>query len=185
MITDEELIKGCVKENKDSQYALYQKYAGKMMGICLRYAPNRMEAEDILQESFIKIFDNIAKFRNEGSFEGWMKRIVVRVALRHYQKKVQNRIDFHDDIEEKDHVVFMPKAIDNFNEKDLMTLINTLPQGYRLVFNLYAIEGYSHTEIGEMLNIGESTSRSQLNKARKWLQAKLNEFDKVVYEKQG
>jgi len=184
-MTDEELIKGCVRENKDSQYALYQKYAGKMMGICLRYASNRMEAEDILQESFMKIFDNISKFRSEGSFEGWMKRVVVNVALRFYQKRTQNRIEFQEDLHENETAVFLPRAIDKINEKDLLNLINTLPQGYRLVFNLFAIEGYSHVEIGEMLQIGESTSRSQLNKARKWLQSKLKESDKEVYEKQG
>jgi RNA polymerase sigma-70 factor (ECF subfamily) len=166
-----ELIEGCLGLDKRSQEQLYKRYANIMWGVCLRYSRSREEAEDILQEGFIKVFDNISKFRQEGSFEGWIRRIMVNTALKHYSK-VEFSEQSGDDEESCGSIA--PEAVSRLNEKDLLNIIAGLPEGYRLVFNLYAIEGYDHKEIASMLGIGESTSRSQLAKARAMLQQKLN-----------
>lgn len=171
-ITDEELIEGCVAANKRSQQELYTRYANRMWGVCLRYARNREEAEDILQEGFIKVFDNISKFRNEGSFEGWIRRIMVNTALKHYSRNTFREESLGAD----EHLAgsIPAEAISRLSEKDLLCLIASLPEGYRLVFNMYVIEGYDHREIASMLGIAESTSRSQLVKARIMLQKQIN-----------
>jgi RNA polymerase sigma-70 factor (ECF subfamily) len=171
-MTEKEIIKGCLKDKEASQRALYDRYAGKMYMICLRYAKSREEAEDILQEGFVAIFDNIKKFRSEGSFEGWMRRIMVNTALKTYHKQ-----RFHNEqLELSDYDTHFedPQAVAMLSTKELLELISALPDGYRLVFNLYAIEGYSHKEIADKLGISESTSRSQLLKARKMLQRRIN-----------
>ncbi|MGV3596359.1 MAG: RNA polymerase sigma factor [Bacteroidota bacterium] len=170
-MTEEELIKGCIREDRTCQQKLYKTYAGKMLVVCLRYCRSRQEAEDILQDGFIRVFDNIKKFSFNGSFEGWVRRIMINCALRNYRKssyqKEQIGIAEDYDIPEDTGVY------DKLSEKELMVMINDLPEGYRMVFNLYAIEGYSHKEIADTLGINEGTSRSQLNKARKQLQKKL------------
>ncbi len=153
-------------------------YAGKMMTVCLRYANDHQEAEDMLQEAFIKIFSHIEQFKFEGSFEGWIRRIVVNTSLKMLQKK---RISFLEINERTESY----ETIDSYgasrlNAEELMKLINTLPTGYRNVFNLNIIEGYSHDEIAEMLNIQASTSRSQLVKARKMLQEKIKHREKIA-----
>ncbi len=149
-----------------------------MLVVCLRYARHEMEAEDILQDSFIKIFDNISKFEFKGSFEGWIRRIVINTALKHYSKKSfkqeQIGVDAHPDFP------LEPDAYAHLNEEELLNLIAKLPDGYKVVFNLYAIEGYSHKEISDMLGIQESTSRSQLVKARKMLQAMIFDLQKIA-----
>ena len=179
-MTEEELIYGCIREDKAAQYALYKQYAGKMLVVCLRYARNRMEAEDILQEGFIKVFDNMSKFRGEGSFEGWIRRIMVNSAIKLYRKssyKNEQAIDEDHDFHEDSTIM------EKLSEKELLGMIETLPDGYKLVFNLFAIEGFSHAEIAKTLGYNEATSRSQLAKARKWLQKKVSVSQKVVYEK--
>lgn len=170
-MNEKELIKGCIRENREAQQLLFQKYAGKMLLVCMRYARHHAEAEDILQDGFIKVFDNISRFRMEGSFEGWIRRIMVNTALKNYRKssfkKEQIGIaTYQEDSSE-------PEIYSQLSEEELLKIINELPDGYRIVFNLYVIEGYSHREIGELLNIQESTSRSQLVKARKLLQKKI------------
>ena len=144
-----------------------------MLGVCLRYARNRQDAEDILQDSFIKVFEKIGQFKNEGSFEGWLKRVCVNQCLDILKKE---KSQFSEDI---DNYTQLPsQAVDVNSEisaKNLMQLLMRLPVGYRTVFNLYAIEGYSHAEIATLLNINENTSKSQLFKARKWLQGQLNQ----------
>lgn len=145
-----------------------------MFGVCLRYAATREEAEDALQEAFIKIFDNISKYRGDGSFEGWIRRITVHTVLRMIQKKTP--LQYAEDASTLSKSATDADAVKNLNEKDLMKLINQLPDGYRVVFNMYAIEGYSHAEIGEMLQISEGTSRSQFSRAKKHLQHFINKL---------
>lgn len=147
------------------------------MTICLRYAGNQKDAEDILQESFIRIFSYIGQFRGEGSFEGWLKRIVVNTAL----KSLQRRQIRFSAINEGDETTpsIDPQILDRLSVEELLQLISKLPEGYRIVFNLYALEGYDHNEIAEMLNINPGTSRSQLLKARRLLQDQINVLFKL------
>jgi len=177
-LTEFELIKGCAKQNTICQRMLFEQYAGKFMTVCLRYANDTMEAEDILQEGFVRIFNNIHQFKFEGSFEGWMRRVVVNVALKHLQKK---KIQF---AEIKENHADTPSleayAYSHLGQEELMKLINQLPEGYRIVFNLTVIEGYSHEEIAQLLNIQASTSRSQLVKARKMLQQQILQLQKIA-----
>jgi len=178
VVTEEELIHGCIKEDKDSQQEIFRRYAGKMLSVCVRYTRHRMEAEDILQDSFIKVFDNLHKFKFKGSLEGWIRRIVINTALKNYDRKRFS----HEQIglEYTSEHGAEPSIYGHMQREDLLRLIASLPEGYRLVFNLYAIEGYSHKEIAGMLGIGESTSRSQLVKARKMLQAQLEKMQKIA-----
>lgn len=179
-MTENDLIKGCLKHDRTYQQALFQRYAGKMLTVCRRYARHEMEAEDLLQDTFIKVFSNIEKFKQKGSFEGWIRRIAVNTSIKNYQKHSfqKERIGLEDYEDE----TVDPEAISNLSEEELLTLISELPDGYRVVFNLYAIEGFSHKEIAEQLNIGESTSRSQLVKARKLLQSRILDMQKIFYE---
>ncbi len=172
MISEEEIISGCVNGNKKAQKALYDKYSKKMLGVCMRYFRNVDEAEDALQEGFIRIFNSIDKFRNEGSFEGWIRRIIVNTALNYYKSNLKHyyAVDYND-IE--DIVEETEQDFDNFSVDVLLKLIQTLPEGYRLIFNMYEIEGYTHKEIGELLGISINTSKSQLMKSKKYLQNKL------------
>ncbi len=170
-MTEEELIKGCIREEKSYQQRLYKTYAGKMLVVCMRYTRNRQEAEDILQDGFIRIFDNIKKFAFNGSFEGWVRRIMINCALRNFRKSSYQREQIG--IAEDYDIPTDAKIYDKLSEQELLKMIDELPQGYKMVFNLYAIEGYSHKEIANMMEMNEGTSRSQLNKARKHLQKKL------------
>jgi RNA polymerase sigma factor (sigma-70 family) len=177
-VTENELIKGCIREDRECQGEIFRRYAGKMMSVCLRYSRHRMEAEDILQDSFIKVFDNIARFEFKGSFEGWVRRIVVNTALKNYSRKSFRNEQIG--IEYENDTPIEPSVLSDLHEEELLKLIARLPEGYRVVFNLYAIEGYSHKEIAETLNIQESTSRSQLVKARKWLQTEIMKLQKIA-----
>lgn len=175
-MSDEELIEGCIREDRGFQGLLYEKYADRMFGVCLRYSSTREEAEDILQEAFIKIFDKISKFRGDGSFEGWLKRIMVNTALSSKDKRVL-KYETHD-IDDAPEPGIDPGAIHAMSQQEIVDLINQLPEGYKVVFNLFAIEGYPHKEIAAMLNISESTSRSQYARARKQL---MKMIGKVIY----
>jgi RNA polymerase sigma factor (sigma-70 family) len=170
-MTEAELIYHCQKQNAASQKLLYEMYAAKMLSVCMRYINEKTEAEDVLQEGFIKIFANILHFRNEGSFEGWMRRIFVNTALsalRIKQLKFADNLDNH-----LNHSKVEPSVLDKIGAQEIFEMIRTLPNGYRVVFNLFAIEGYSHKEIADMLNITESTSRTQFLKARNALKEKF------------
>ena len=180
MIIDESIIKGCIAGKRSAQNALYRKFSGMMLSVCMRYAQNRDEAEDILQEAFIKIFQNIATFRGEGSFEGWMKRIMINHALNHYRKN--KKMPFHQDIDEINEQEILNKEDFSTHHEPvsadiLLSLIQRLPHGYRMVFNLYVFEEYSHKEIGKELSISENTSKTQLLKARRMLRRKLTELN--------
>ena len=165
-----ELINGCIRHERDAQKRLYDMYSPVMYPICCRYIRNAMEAEDVLVISFTKIFEKIKQYRGEGSFEGWMKRIVINEALSHLRKHPSMFIlSAPEDIPE----TASPESYDYFEEKDLIQMIQQLPAGYRSVFNLYAIDGFSHKEIAEKLGIAENTSKSQLSRARTFLQRLL------------
>ncbi|MFY0644502.1 MAG: sigma-70 family RNA polymerase sigma factor [Bacteroidia bacterium] len=173
-MNEDELIDGCIRQEVHFQKILYEKYAKKMMGVCLRYCNSRMEAEDVLQDSFIKIFDKIKTFKKIGSLEGWIKRIMINSALKSNDKRV-----FKFEPGSLDHVneqAYSAKAIEKLETKNLLEIIQKLPQGYKTVFNMYAIEGYSHKEIANQLNISEVTSRTQYSRAKKLLIKLLNEY---------
>ncbi len=173
-----ELIKGCIKQDITCQRMLFEQLAGKMFTVCLRYANDHMEAEDMLQDGFIRVFNNLHQFKFEGSFEGWVRRVIVNCALKHLQKK---RIQFTELKENYFDTHYVDSyAYSNLGEEELLKLISQLPDGYRIVFNLNIIEGYTHDEIAKLLNIQPSTSRSQLVKARKMLQAQILQLQKIA-----
>ena len=167
-MNNEELLNGCKQNNSHAQKELYLRYGGKMLVVCLRYTHHRAEAEDLLQEGFIKVFKHIHEFRNEGSFEGWIRRIMVNTALKQLQKQRPVWMEETNEIFEVHNN--WNDALDKISEKELLQRIGNLPVGYKIVFNLYVLEGYSHAEIAALLKIKESTSRSQLVKARMMLQ---------------
>ncbi len=177
-MTEDELIKGCIDGKADCQRMLFEAYAGKMMGVCLRYAGNHHDAEDILQEAFIKIFAHIHQFKFEGSFEGWLRRITVNTALKALQKKKLHFAEINDNTTAGAQVE--TNAYAALHAEQLLKMLNNLPEGYRIVFNLYVIEGYDHEEIAHLLNIQTSTSRSQLVKARKMLQQQIIMMEKIA-----
>ena len=174
MIPDGDLIKGCLAGDSRMQEALYNRFAPKMYAVCLRYSNNADDAQDLLQEGFVKIFKNLDRFRSEGSFEGWVRRVFVNTSIEHYRKKVNlTSTSEREEALIEDHSV---NALDKLAEKDIIALVQDLSPGYRAVFNMYAIEGYSHKEIGTILGISEGTSKSQLARAKGILQKKVTEF---------
>jgi RNA polymerase sigma-70 factor (ECF subfamily) len=177
-VTEENIIRGCMQNNAACQRMLFDTYAGKMLSVCYRYTGNQHDAEDILQEAFIKIFAHIHQFKWEGSFEGWLRRIVVNTALKALQKK---KIHFAEVNETTSGSIQVePDTFSSLQIEQLMGMLKKLPDGYRVVFNLYVIEGYDHEEIAKMLNIQASTSRSQLVKARKMLQQQIKNDEKIA-----
>jgi RNA polymerase sigma factor (sigma-70 family) len=179
-LTDEELIRGCKKEDPSCQREVFNRYASRMLGVSQRYARNNADAEDILQDAFIKVFDKIGQFKSEGSFEGWIRKIVVNTALKKYTLTRYEKEVTGYELKDKDEQVIHPASYADLTKKELMQLINDLPDGYRVVFNLYVVEGYAHEEIAGMLNIQPSTSRSQLVKARTMLQKNIIQLQKVA-----
>jgi RNA polymerase sigma factor (sigma-70 family) len=177
-LTEKELIAGCVNRENSSQRLLFEKYAGKMMSVCLRYTNDEHAAQDILQVGFIKVFDYIHQFKHEGSFEGWMRRIFVSVAIRQLKKKKLYFAEINDTIQAGHSEA--PAIVSKISEGELHQLIRKLPDGYRTVFNLVVIEGYSHDEIAAMLKIQPATSRTQLLKARKMLQSLIHKSFNIV-----
>lgn len=179
IMNEEQLIAGCQKQDRIAQKALYDKYSRLLFGICLRYCPDIPSAQDLLQDGFIKVFTSIQSFQGKGSFEGWLKRIFVNQALENIRKDkkillftddIQNYSDNYE-LTDDDNISLIP-------EKELLNMIQELPKGYAMVFNLYAIEDYSHKEISELLDISESTSRSQYVRARQILQQKVKKYIK-------
>lgn len=169
MINLDQVIVDCKKGKRKAQVALYNHYAPVLLGVCVRYVHDKSEAQDILQESFLKIFKNIKDYSGKGHFENWIKKIVVNTAITYFHKEKKHY--YHDDLEEaSESEVSIEIAPDKEIEaKELYSLLGTMPDGYRMIFNLYAIEGYKHREIAEQLNIDESTSKSQYLRAKKWL----------------
>ena len=163
-LTDADLIQGSIEGNRDIQELLYHRFSSKMYAVCLRYSGNAADAQDLLQEGFIKVFKNLNKFRGEGSFEGWMRRIFLNTSIEHYRKKV-NMLS----VTETQEVTIEDREwniLDDLAEKDIISMIHELSPGYRVVFNMHVIEGYSHKEIADILGINEGTSKSQLARAK-------------------
>ncbi len=182
MHTDKDLIKDCIKENRAAQKALYDHYCCKMMMVCQRYAKSTQEAEDILQEGFIKVFANIKSFRGEAKLETWITRIMINTALNAQRQKLYliPMVDVDGiDLREEETI-----SLSGIHLNELVNMVQSLPDGCRLVFNLFAIEGYGHKEIGEMLAISEGTSKSQYNRAKSLLKIKLSQQEKR-YERSG
>ena len=176
---EQAILAGCLKGESRSQELLYKNFAPTMFAICLRYAADHPQAEDMLQEGFIKVFQNLGRFRNEGSFEGWMKRIFVNTAFEWLRKHgVMNRVM---NVEFFAEEIIQEDAFDELSKNDLVRMIQNLSPGYRTVFNLFAIEGYSHKEIAVMMNISEGTSKSQFSRARYLLQKMVINSNKTRY----
>jgi RNA polymerase sigma-70 factor (ECF subfamily) len=168
-LSDEDLIRGCRENNRKIQEMLYRRYAKAMYNLCLIYESDRDNAKDILQEAFIKIFRNINNFEGKGSLQGWMKRIVTNTAIDHYRKNI-GEAQFIP-IENIIHPFSNEESVNSIlNTKDIISQVNRLPDGARMIFQLFAIEGYSHKEIANLLNISEGTSKSQTNRAKQLLQ---------------
>ena len=165
------IITLCQKNDRKAQKELYQAISPKLYGSCLRYAPNEAEAQDVLQDTFITIFKKIHQFKFKGSFEGWLKRIVINTALQKYRKK--NHLQLIKEVPDTEEVVEVDFEDTHLDIGFLLKLVQELPDKYRLVFNLYVLDSYSHREISKMLNISEGTSKSNLSRARKKLKEKL------------
>lgn len=177
MSENKNIINGCLKGNRRDQELLYRRYAPKLYAVCLQYSGNDEEARDILQEGFIKIFENLIHYKHEGSFEGWVRRIIVNTALEKYRSNHKlYRVDDIDTIPEPDAE---PDNTDyaGLEAGDLLEIIRELPPKYRMVFNLYAIEGYSHKEISDLVKISEGTSKSNLSRARVILQRRVESYN--------
>ena len=173
-IPESDLIAGCMEGNRRMQEELYRRFSPRMYAVCLRYAGNAEEAEDILQEGFIKIFKKLDSFRSEGSFEGWVRRIFVNTAIEHFRRK-----RYLMPVTEKEENTIEGKyvsVLDELAEKDILGLVQELSPGYRTVFNMYVVEGYTHKEIADMLKISEGTSKSQLSRAKVILQDMVRTF---------
>ena len=177
-MSTEELITRCQDNDRQAQELLYRQYSSVLYGMCLKYAPNQMEAEDNLQDAFITIFQRIGQYQGKGSFEGWMKRIAINTVLQKYRQKRLYDLPADDLIEEKldedldDGSVALPLPF-------VLNIIQELPERYRLVFNLYVLDGHTHKEIAELLGISDGTSKSNLARARQLLQQKINAFNKA------
>ncbi|MBK9761826.1 MAG: sigma-70 family RNA polymerase sigma factor [Flavobacteriales bacterium] len=171
-LTDEQLAAGCVKGDPVIQKALYQQFARKMMSICMRYAHNRDQAQDILQDGFVKVFQKMDHYRGDGPLGGWIARTMVNTALDHIRRN--KPYDHSVDLTVAEHLHSEDEhVLSGMTTDELMDLIQSLPTGYRTVFNLFAIEGYPHKDIAEMLGISENTSKSQFMKARAYLRKLL------------
>ena len=169
-----------MREDRTAQQALFRRYAAPMLGVCRRYARHGMEAEDLLQDAFIRVFNKMHTYRGEGSLEGWIRRLVVNVAIRNYRKSSFQREEIG--LPDYEREGQDPTALDHLSAEEIRGEIDRLPEGYRVVFNLFAVEGYSHREIAELLDCTESTSRSQLRKARLALQARIEKPEKKRHE---
>jgi RNA polymerase sigma factor (sigma-70 family) len=165
----EEVIKNCTKNQRKAQVLLYNHYAPKLLSVCARYVADKSEAEDILQESFLKIFKNIKEYSGKGHFENWMRKIVVNTAITYFHREKKHY--YHDEIDNiPENEVQLEISPDiKIETEELYQLLTTMPGGYKMIFNLYAIEGYKHKEIAEQLHIEESTSKSQYLRAKGWL----------------
>lgn len=177
-MNEAELIRGCIQGDRKAQNLLYQKYKGLLFALCCRYSSDKDEAKDIFQESFIKIFSSIQSFEQKGSFEGWLKRITCNTALTYYRKN-KKKPSTLDETGEVEDIGESPSWIEQIPEEALLECISALPEELRLVFNLVAIEGFSHREASEMLEIKEETSRTRLLRARKRIIEQLTK----VYKK--
>lgn len=170
-MSEKEIVIGCINGELKAQRILFDRFAGKMMTVCRRYAGQSSDAEDFFQESFIRVFQNLHQFQFQGSLEGWIRRVVVNACIRQLSKrKLTYSLD-------SDSVFFEPEvdnlALSSLSEEEILSWISSMPLGYKTVFNLVVFDGFSHKEVSSMMNIDEATSRSQLLKGRKWLQKRV------------
>jgi RNA polymerase sigma-70 factor (ECF subfamily) len=179
-IDEHDVIQGCIDGKRSSQKQLYEHFAGKMLGVCMRYAKDRAEAEDMLQEGFLKVFQGISKFKGEGSFEGWVRRVMVYNAINHYKHRSRK---FQEDLDKEDiDAVYQDHILEKISAKEILALVQHMPEGYRVIFNLYAIEGYTHKEISEQLGIAVGTSKSQYSRAKQFMQGLLSKHYQILNE---
>jgi RNA polymerase sigma factor (sigma-70 family) len=180
MLDEKEIIEGCRRNERKAQKALYERYASILLGVCIRYSGRRDEAEDILQDGLIKVYFNIKEFAGKGSFINWMKKIMVNTAITHYHRNLKHQ--YHQDIEDirETDIDGVSLNTSEFTREELFNVIRDLPHGYRLIFNLYAIEGYKHKEIAEMLEIDVNTSKSQYSRAKALIRRKLGTLRKIA-----
>lgn len=184
MFNENQIVEACIKENRVAQRRLYDQYAGKLYGVALRYMKNKEDAQDVLQDAFVKIYRKIDTFRFDCPLEAWMRKVVVNTALKAIQKNAMANLsdidDYHIDAEHHSQNL----GLENINMATLMQMVNQLPDGSRTIFNLYAIEGFKHHEIAEMLGINEGTSKSQYSRAKSLLIEKIEtENQRLAYAK--
>lgn len=179
---EDELIEGCKKNHPKSQRDLYERFSGKMYSLCLRYIKEETEAEDVLVGGFMKIFNKIEQYQREGSFEGWIRKIMVNESLQYIRQNKNMYLQV--DIENAQYTFNTDAVESQLAAEDLLKMVGRLPMGYRTIFNLYAIEGYSHQEIADMLDISVNTSKSQLSRARALLQKTLSSVSGILKEKE-
>lgn len=173
-LTEKELIEACVRHDSRAQKRLYDLYAARMLAVCVRYVGNRENAKDVLQEGFLTVFDKIGTYRGQGSFEGWMRRVFANESLMYIRRNdVLKYADEIESVPEGSLGLETETPLDRINARQLMDLVSQMPAGFRTVFNLYVLEGFSHQEIAETLGITEGSSRSQLSRGRVWLQEKI------------
>ncbi|HEX8549773.1 MAG TPA: RNA polymerase sigma factor [Cytophagaceae bacterium] len=178
-MVDKKVIQKCIDGDRNAEEYLYRYYAPKMKSLCIRYARSGFEAEDIFQEAFIKVFRNLKHFSFQGSFDGWIRRIVVNTAIDHYNKNLDFNSHANFETVHESSIDFVEIA-DQLGVDELKEVINKLPDGYKLIFNLYAVDGYAHKEIADMLKISEGTSKSQLAKARKYIKNILVKYNTIL-----
>src|SRR6478735_2637163 len=177
---EKDIIQGCIDGKRLEQKCLYDHFASKMLGVCMRYAKDRAEAEDMLQEGFIKVFQNISRFKHEGSFEGWVRRIMIFTAINWFKQRMRK---FQEDLDHEGFdAPFEDDIVSKIAAKEIVALVQQMPEGYRMVFNLYAVEGYTHREIAEVLGIAEGTSKSQYSRAKQFMQAALAKHYQILNE---
>ncbi|SDJ79542.1 RNA polymerase sigma-70 factor, ECF subfamily [Catalinimonas alkaloidigena] len=180
-IWERQLVEDCLLGKREAQKSLYERFYGEMMGACLRYSQNREEAAEIMNDGFLKVFTRLDQYNHKNSLKGWIYRIMVNTAIDHYRR---NRKHYHTlDIQYADERPFDENVVDQLSKEDLLRLVQLLPDSYRMVFNLYVLEGFAHHEIAEKLNITEGTSRSHLAKARGKLQAMVKKHQLSDYER--
>ncbi len=180
MLDEKEIIEGCCRNERKAQKALYERYASILLGVCIRYSGRRDEAEDILQDGLIKVYFNIKDFAGKGSFINWMKKIMVNTAITHYHRNLKHH--YHQDIEDIRETDIEGTSLDTaeFTREELLKVIKGLPHGYRMVFNLYAVEGFKHKEIARMLEVDVNTSKSQYSRAKSLIRKKLGSLKKIA-----
>ncbi|WP_299013649.1 sigma-70 family RNA polymerase sigma factor [uncultured Polaribacter sp.] len=176
--SEKSLIKKAIDNNREAQKQLFDQHSPKMLGVCRQYVKDLHHAEDLLLQGFFKVFKNLDKFNFDGSFEGWIRRIMVNTCISYLRKKKVINLSDDDYVFDNEATV----NLENTSVEDIQKLIDSLPEGYKMVFNLFAIEGYKHSEIAKKLSISESTSKSQLFKARKLLQQNYNKMNTIIHE---
>ena len=176
MREDTTLVTACLKGDPRAQKALFEKFAPKMFAVCLRYMGDSDDAQDALQDGFVKVFSKLSDFKNEGVLEGWIRRIIVNTCLDAIRKNQKTKFDVSiSDVEYQ--LEYTDNGLQNLELQELMSLVQSMPNGYRVVFNMFAIEGYSHKEIGEKLGINENTSKSQYLRARAFLRERIEKLE--------